>query len=281
MAGKVEDSFVGAEDSFVGAEDSFVGAEDSFVGAEDSFVGAEDSFVGAENNQTGGGAKFLNKGAQNWLSHVAATKGKMKARGQDVNDYGMVLKAAAKTYRGTQRRHKQYHFKRTKKQFKARKTVKDSKGKVVHKRGHFNRRGRAYGHKNKTPVTLQKAEQILREYYRKRYGNDLKKATTAIRQNLSRTRKPSRVLKPGSKNSYKYRPGKNIKKRTCSGPCIYDMKGLDNAPGGIKKTCLYKKPFGRKSAKKNCTPINKGTKGAYQRFKAKSAKSPKRVSAPF
>lgn len=121
---------------------------------------------------------------------------------------------------------------------------------------HFN------GKKNKRPVTMSAAEQILLQHYRDRssqYQNPL----TALKKNISSCHKdPKRTLNACQAtpkgvpivtsecaNSWKFRPGKYAKNAT--GPTYYDIHGLNDLCGpenkeARQKSKLYNMKYMRK-----------------------------------
>lgn len=75
--------------------------------------------------------------------------------------------------------------------------------------------------RNFEPVGIREGKKIFHNYYIKKYGKELgdKKKTNDKR------RSKKNVLKPGSKDSYLYRPVENRKNR---GPEAHDMEGIDD-----------------------------------------------------
>jgi len=138
-----------------------------------------------------------------------------------------------------------------------------------------------YGHKNKRPVTMEAAKQILLKYYRDRATNFKKGPLSAMKRDISMCKDKAHTLTPcthytktvGSdgkehvewfpedcRDSWKYRPGKFTDGRT--GPGVYDIDGLDNlckkqGREGMKKTSklynmkgMHKKPVSPESRAK-------------------------------
>jgi hypothetical protein len=109
-----------------------------------------------------------------------------------------------------------------------------------------------YGSKNKRPVTLDVAKQILLQYYRDRAANFKKGPLGAMKRDISSCKDDDHTLIPCTnytktqvgttasgkpkfqinwfptecRDSWKYRPGTSAKGRT--GPGVYDVEGLDN-----------------------------------------------------
>ena len=80
--------------------------------------------------------------------------------------------------------------------------------------------------KNFEPVGIREGKKLFNSHYTKKYGKEL--GDKKKKNDKKRSRK--NVLKPGSKDSYLYRPVENRKNR---GPEAYDMEGIDN--GNKKK----------------------------------------------
>jgi len=108
---------------------------------------------------------------------------------------------------------------------------------------------RAYGKKNKRPVSLATARKLLVDYYRQKSNGTIR----GLRKDISSKHKSAkRTLKPGARDSWKYRPGTNSK--SVSGPGYYDMEGLDDGRKGsslYKKKSLIKRKYTKKDKTKN------------------------------
>lgn len=75
--------------------------------------------------------------------------------------------------------------------------------------------------KNFEPVGIREGKKIFNNYYIKKYGKELGEKKKAN----DKRRSKKNVLKPGSKDSYLYRPMENRKNR---GPEAHDMEGIDD-----------------------------------------------------
>jgi hypothetical protein len=75
--------------------------------------------------------------------------------------------------------------------------------------------------KNFEPVGTREGKKIFHNYYIKKYGKELGEK----KKSRDKRRAKKVVLKPGSKDSYLYRPVENRKNR---GPEAHDMEGIDD-----------------------------------------------------
>jgi hypothetical protein len=82
--------------------------------------------------------------------------------------------------------------------------------------------------KNFEPVGIREGKKIFNTYYTKKYGKEL----GSKKKMNDKKRSKKNVLKPGSKDSYLYRPVENKKNR---GPEAFDMEGIDNGNKKNKK----------------------------------------------
>lgn len=94
------------------------------------------------------------------------------------------------------------------------------------------------GRRNKRPMSEAAAVRVLREHYRNKgeESGDMKAATKAMRQDISKKRNAKRVLQPGSPDSWLYR--KN--------PTGYDMVGVDYGEGRKSPAWGKNKLYSRK-----------------------------------
>ena len=106
----------------------------------------------------------------------------------------------------------------------------------------------------KRPVSTKAARDILRDYYKKKNKDNVKKATKEMRRDMGSKSSKGHVLQSKSSRSYLYRYRPYSK--SPSGPGVYDMHGVDNKHKNYKEKGTYRRirPYKKKTIKTKRKP---------------------------